>query len=135
MDASAWWQDGAHNKGKTSDKAFKSRGWTHLYRPQKDSNRNPDIVERVKCTNARLKNKAGQRRMFSCACNVAFNKAMRSWENRNGVPYRRSEFAHLCDAGTYPIYRFFGVPKVSRKAKPQYRGLGAYDRAEMFPRA
>ena len=27
MDASAWWQDGDHTKGKTSDKALRSRRW------------------------------------------------------------------------------------------------------------
>lgn len=130
MDASAWWQDGAHTKGRTSDKAFRARGWTHLYKPQKNSDRNPDIVERVKCTNARLKTQSGRRRMFSCRHNERINRAMRSWENRSGAPNRRSDFAHLCDAVSYVIYRFFGVPKVKRKAKLEYRSIGRHDRRD-----
>lgn len=134
MDASAWWQDGAHSKGRTSDRVFKARGWVHLYKPQKDSDRNPDIVERVKCTNARLKNASGRRRMFSCRHNERINRAMRSWENRNGAPYRRSDFAHLCDAVSYVIYRFFGVPRATKKARVEYRSVARFDRADMFPR-
>lgn len=132
MDASAWWQDGAHQKGKTSDRAFKARGWTLLYKPQKDSDRNPDIVERVKCTNARLKNQQGRRRMFVHPRCERIVRAMRNWENRNGAPYRKSDFAHLCDAVSYVIYRFFGRPKV-KKSKTTYTPLNLFPRSEMFP--
>lgn len=133
MDASAWWQDGAHSRGRTSDRIFRARGWRHLYKPQKDSDRNPDIVERVRCTNARLKNSEQRRRMFSRPTCVRINKAMRNWENRNGAPYRRSEYAHLCDAVSYVIYRFFGVPK-KKRTRLEYRSVGRHDRADLFPR-
>lgn len=122
VDASAWWQDGAHTKGRTSDKALRARQWTFLYKPQPDSDKNPEIVERVKATNSRLKTATGRRRMFSAPENTRINRAMRSWENRNGVPSRKSDFAHLGDAVSYVIYRFFGRPKVPR-GKQEYRGI------------
>lgn len=111
-DASGAWQDGAHSKGKTSEMALRARRWTWLYKPQKDSDRNPEIVERVKIANARLKSQSGRRRLFSARANLHVNRAMRSWENRGGVPFRRSAFAHVCDAVTYPIFRFCGRPKI-----------------------
>jgi hypothetical protein len=37
---------------------------------------------------------------------------MKSWPNKNGAPDRRSDFAHVCDAVSYVIYRFFGRPKL-----------------------
>lgn len=140
MDASAWWQDGAHTKGKTSDRKFRAREWTHLYKPQKDSDRNPDIVERcTNLTNARLKSAAApgippRRRMFVRPQCLSVIRAMGRWENKGGVPYRKSEYAHLCDAVTYVIYRFFGRPKV-RKGKREYRGVGRFDRGDNYPRA
>ncbi|MBA2718921.1 MAG: hypothetical protein H0U52_06740 [Chloroflexi bacterium] len=138
MDASAWWQDGAHTRGKTSDRAFRARGWYALFKPQKDSDRNPDIVERVKATNARLKSAAtaigpSRRRMFSMPQNERINRAMQVWENRGGAPNRRSDYAHLCDAVSYVVYRFFGRPKV-KAPKLEYRGIGKLDRKELFKR-
>lgn len=133
IDASAWWQDGAHSKGRTSDRALAARRWTFLYRPQKDSNKNPDIVERVKAANAKLKNASGRRRMFVAPNCERTIRAMRSWENRNGAPYRRSNYAHICDAVTYVVYRFFGKPK-GRGRKREYRSVGRFDRGDEFPR-
>jgi hypothetical protein len=60
--------------------------------------------------------------------NERINRAMRCWEMRNGFPYKRSEFAHACDAVTYPIYRFFGRPKVRAIKKGDYRGLARNSR-------
>lgn len=117
MDASAWWQDSAHTKGKQSDRILQSRRWTHLYRPQPPHSdgtprrNNPEIVERCKVTNAQLKNANQVRRMFSCRHCIQVNRAMKLWPNKNGVPDRRHEHAHVCDGVSYPIYRFFGKPK------------------------
>lgn len=138
MDASAWWQDGAHTKGKRSDAKFRARGWSWLYKPQKDSDRNPDIMVRVNCTRARLKSAEAPgspsvRRMFSLPACERVNDAMRRWENRNGAPNRRSDYAHLCDAVTYPVFRFFGKPR-PKKTKREYRGVGRFDRGEIYPR-
>lgn len=117
MDASAWWQDGAHQKGKQSDRILRARGWTALFRPQADSLKNPDIVERCKVGNARLKTADQVRHLFVTPECTHVAQAIRRWENRNGLPYRRSEHAHLNDAWTYPIYRLFG----RRRTKPGSR--------------
>jgi hypothetical protein len=121
MDASAWWQDGAHTKGKTSDKVLRRRRWVHLHKPQKDSDRNPDIIERCKSTNGRLKSQSGRRRLRVARHCDKTARAMKLWENRNGVPYRRSIYAHLCDCVSYGVYRFWGRP-LERKAKAGYEG-------------
>lgn len=115
MDASGWFQDGAHTKGRTSDMVLRSRGWRHLFKPQNDSDKNPDVLERVKTSNGRLKDYRGKRRLFISSGCPRTVSAVRQWENRNGFPYKRSDFAHVCDAFSYVIYRFFGRPKPKRR--------------------
>jgi hypothetical protein len=124
MDASGFFQDGAHTKGKTSDMALRSRGWKHLYKPQKDSDKNPEISERAKVGNSLLKPTLGRRRLHVARHCSTVAGELRQWENRNGAPYRRSPYAHGCDADTYPLYRFFGRPKVKR-------GVPKYDRVKL----
>lgn len=126
MDASGWWQDGAHTKGRTSDKAFKARRWVWLYKPQKDSDKNPDVIERCKTTNRLCKSAAGTRRMFVARHCIHVIRAMRSWENKNGFPNRKSRFAHVCDAVSYVDYRFYGRPKVKRTL--EYKSAGKHSR-------
>ena len=122
MDASGFFQDGAHTKGQTSDKALMSRGWRFLYKPQKDSDRNPEIKERVKYGNAMCCSSDKKRRFFvSLHCTTTVNE-FRQWENKNGIPNRSSEFAHGCDAVTYVLYRFFGRPKPKKKEVTEPRG-------------
>lgn len=134
MDASAWWQDGAHTKGKTSDQVLRARKWTWIYRPQPNNpdgtpiKVNPDIIERCKVTNAQLKNANDRRRMFSCPHNEHTNRAMRRWQNKDGIPHRKSDYAHLCDAVSYVIYRFFARPKKRGGGKNEYRSVGKHSR-------
>jgi hypothetical protein len=131
MDASGWWQDGAHNKGKTSDLALRARGWRYLYKPQKDSDKNPDIIERIKVGNARLQTKDGRRHLYVAPSCVQLSRALKYWENRNGVPYRRSQYAHASDALTYPLYRLFARPK-PKKGPTGYAGAGQHQRANQL---
>ncbi len=139
MDASAWWQDGEHAKGKASDKALRSRRWTYLYRPQADREdgtprrNNPDVLERCKATNAQLNNQAGRRRMFSATYCVRTNRAMKSWPNKNGLPDKGSDFAHVCDAVSYVIYRFFGRPRI-KGDKAEFRQIAKFSRSQEFAR-
>ncbi len=142
MDASAWWQDGAHSKGRRSDRELAARRWTHCHRPRPEKGRdglpmrnNPDVSERVKLANARLKVQNGKRRLFSCAHNETTNRAMRSWENSksSGQPNRSSDYAHPIDAATYPIYRFFAVPK-TKSPRGEYRGASRFDRGSDYVR-
>lgn len=117
MDASAMYQDGAHRESKNSDRMIRARRWTHLHLPQgKRSNgtdilKNPDIVTRCKVANSMLKNKAGRRRLFSEPACEPVNEAMKKWPNKNGIPNRRSQYAHMCDAVTYVVYRFCAKPR------------------------
>lgn len=111
MDASGWTQDGQHNVGKTSERAFRARSWTCLWKPQKDSDRNPEIAERMKAANALL----AQRRLFVARRCAATAEAFRRYENVNGRASRRSSYAHGIDAVTYVAYRLFGVPVLPRQ--------------------
>lgn len=122
MDASGFTQDGEHKLDRTSEKWLKARGWRWLYYPDRESKRNPDVVERCKVTNAQLRNAAGKRRCFALRHCLRVHRAMRAWEIRNGAPYRKSGFAHVCDGVSYPIYRFFARVR-GPKAKIEYRGL------------
>lgn len=118
MDASGFFQDGAHNRGKTSDLALKTRGWKLLFAPHKGSDRNPDILERCKVTNRLLKaadspdgKVLGRRRLFFVPTVLKTIEAMKLWELRNGIPYRQSVYAHVSDGVSYPVFRLFGKPK------------------------
>jgi hypothetical protein len=137
MDASAWWQDSAHAKGKQSDRILASRRWTHLYRPQPPyedgtpRRANPDVVERCKVTNAQLMNANRVRRMFVASSCPRTVRGMKNWPNKNGAPDRRSVFAHVCDAVSYPIFRFFGKPK-TKKEGVRYQPLNRFQRGAIF---
>lgn len=122
MDASGFTQDAEHHKGRTSEKFLVARSWKYLERPQADSKANPDILERMKTGNALLKSRIGvPRRFFIAEHCVHLRAALRRYELVNGFPKRRSDWAHISDAWTYPAYRLFGRPKV-KKPPPGYEG-------------
>lgn len=119
-DASGWWQDDERTKGRASTEVLRQRGWRFLFRPDKLLKKNPPVIERVLATNARFCSSTGVRRAFSVPENVQLNRAVKLWENRNGAPHKRSDFAHLCDAASYLQWRFF--PR-RMKTKPfRYEG-------------
>lgn len=128
-DASGWTQDGAHAKGETSERWLRKRRWGHLYKPQKDSDKNPAIAERMKAANTLLKVGAGGKRRLCVArhCTKAA-EAFRLYTNKNGVPDRRSQWAHIIDGVTYLAYRLFGRPREAR-VPLRYRGADRLDRA------
>ena len=135
MDASGFFQDGAHSKGKTSELKLRARKWTLLFKPQRDSDRNPDRLERVKVTNSRLKAANGKRRMFVAKHCARTIEALKRWELRDGVPWSRSPYAHICDAVSYTAYRFFAKPKSMPMPSDAYAGVGRRftRRSEMEP--
>jgi len=94
-------------KGRGSHDVFRARGWPAVYPPDSQMDRNPEVSERVKVGNALLRSAEGKRRLFSLPSNEQVNRGMKRWEMRDGAPNRRSEFAHVCDAVTYPCWRFF----------------------------
>lgn len=119
-DASAWWQDSERTKGRGSIDILRGRGWRFCFRPDRTSKSNPAIMERVLATNARFKSSDGRMRAFSVPENVQLNRALKLWENRNGAPNRRSEFAHLSDAASYVQWRFF--PRRTKRKAFEYQG-------------
>ncbi len=127
-DASGEWQDADRTRGKGSFDWFRKRGWKAIYQPDKEMKRNPEISERVKVGNFLLRARDGRRRLFSCPHNEQTNRAMKRWEIRNGAPFRRSEFAHVCDAVTYPCWRFFPRKHV-KTSRFTYEG-GKRERSE-----
>lgn len=139
MDASGFYQDGAHTKGRTSELQLRARRWTKLFRPQpplpdgKPVLDNPEIRERMKLGNALLKASSGRRRLFVAKHCKRTAEALREYENNQfGEPDRRSKHAHVVDGVTYPAYRLFGRPRVA-KAKLEYRSvLPRDDRRSMF---
>jgi hypothetical protein len=135
LDASGWWQDAERSKGRGSVDMFRRRGWRNLYRPDSKAKKNPLISERVLACNARMKNANGRRALFSVPDNRIVNTALKRWENRNGAPYRLSEYAHASDAVSYLIWRFFprrlkgkseagiGYEKIVRRRSDRERDL------------
>lgn len=116
VDASGSWQGVDRKKKTPSFDIFKQLGWPNVFKPDQNVDRNPPILERVKCANTLFKNAHGKRRVFSAPENLALNQALKLWENRNGAPYRRSDYAHLCDAATYILWRFW--PRTIKKSAP-----------------
>lgn len=112
-DSSGAFQNGAHDRGATSQLALASRGWKHWFHPIAGSERNPAIATRVQVTNSRLRNHAGVRRLFVAPHCKLTAEAMRRWENKpNGFgPSRTSDYAHACDALGYGCVRLWGKPK------------------------
>jgi hypothetical protein len=105
-----------------SFKILRSLGWLHVYRCDDEVKRNPRIEERVKVGNALMLSSSSRRRLFSAPELLHTNRALKEWETRSGAPYRKSEYAHLCDAVTYPLWRFYprSRPKMPKPSeRPQ----------------
>jgi hypothetical protein len=98
-------------------------GWKHIFKPDQEMDKNPEVLERIRASNALMKNASGKRRLFSAPENLLLNEALKLWENRNGVPYRRSVYAHLGDAATYPIWRFYPRRVKKQRSKPSTEGI------------
>jgi hypothetical protein len=128
VDASARWQTGSHKEtehGKGSWDILRSRGWKFIFPPDRKMKKNPLIIERVQATNARMcsarNSRNPYRRLYSVPENRQTNRALKEWDNRSGVPYRRSKHAHLCDAVSYTVWRIF--PRRARRGKVSYQAI------------
>lgn len=131
IDASGFFQDGPHRPSRTSEQWLRERGWRWLYYPDRGKKRNPEITERVKVANARLKSSSGRRRFFVLAHCEHTARAMRNWEIDKGVPKRSSKWAHACDAVTYPLYRLFARQRREEDGeRPEYRSINRFDRRD-----
>lgn len=107
VDASADWQDAERTRGRGSVDHMKKRKWSRIFLPDRKQKRNPQITERVAVSNARFCDATGKRHVYSDPQNLELNEALRKWEIKNGVPWRKSRFAHLCDGASYPLYRLY----------------------------
>lgn len=130
MDATGFHQDGEHKRGRTSELALKARNWKYLFRPMADKLINPDVVDRCKVVNARLRSQSGKIRIVVARHCVHTARAMRLWEIKNGYPYKRSPFAHSSDAVGYGVYRFWGKPKVRSSGEGGYEGVKRLSRRD-----
>jgi hypothetical protein len=107
MDKSGDWQNADRTKGWASWDMFRARGWHHLINPDPDTAKNPDLLERFAVANARIKDANGKQHVYSIPENEMLNRAIRDLDNKNGIPNRRSSWAHLGDAFSYPLYRLY----------------------------
>lgn len=127
-DASADWQNVERTKGKGSIGLLRQAGFAHCYKPDKRSEANPPINERVKVCTGLIKNMAGESRLFADPSERGLIAAIRSWETKGGQPWRQSDHAHLCDAATYPLWRFF--PRRRASGKVQYKTMKKFTRRD-----
>jgi hypothetical protein len=122
-DASGDWQDAERTRGRASFDVLKKRGWRFIYKPDAKSERNPDVVERVKIGNVRLRTADGRRHIYHAPECYHTAQTFKKWENRNGFPYRRSPFAHVGDAITYPLNRWY--PRRFKASRFEYHAVEA----------
>ena len=115
-DASAQWQDGAHNPHDTSFATLRDCGWHRLHVPDRKEKRNPQVIDRMKNDN-RLFTSAGGRHIVMidedrCPFLV---ESVKTWRNgATGVPKRWADQAHICDAMSYANWRAFPIIRQAR---------------------
>jgi hypothetical protein len=117
-DASGAWQDSERKKGHGSWDTLRARGWRNLFYPVANSKSNPQPkTERLAIANGLFRSASGKRRLFVAPHCQYLIRALRLWETRNGIPHWRSDYAHIIDALTYPLYRLF--PRRAPDASPR----------------
>lgn len=120
-DASGDWQDSERTKGSASWDILRAAGWRKIFHPDAGAKVNPPIMERIRVGLSLIKSESGRRKLrVDPRCEMTI-KSLRFWENRNGIPNRRSEWAHLADTYTYPAYRLF--PRRSGNAGMEYASV------------
>lgn len=144
-DASAEWQFAERNptkvaelrekvKGRGSFDVFRLHGFRHIVKPDRDMEKNPDVVERFRAATSRICTAQlgpyGQRFLFSDPRNKDLNRAIRSLGTHGGKPDRYSKWSHACDAFTYAVHRLF--PRRQKAAAPQVTVLSRYQRSDQM---
>lgn len=117
-DASGRWQQAERSpdkqrapyRGKGSWDMFNERGFRYVVGPDRDMDKNPDVIERIRAANARIRSADKRNLVYvdpvACPRTV---EGITKWRNRkeaNG-PSRTSKHAHGGDALTYLLWRFF----------------------------
>lgn len=123
MDASCAWQQAQREKvnqrpqfiGKGSMDIVRRCGFPHVVPPDRRMRANPDIFDRIRCTNALVRASNGHRALFvdPAKCPNAVVSA-RKWTLKRpksgggqGKPDRRGDAAHFGDVLGYAGWRFF----------------------------
>jgi hypothetical protein len=121
-------------QGRGSFDVFRKFGFRHVVKPDRDSQKNPDVVERFRSATSRIctaeRGPFGQRFLFSDPRNKDLNKAIRSLHTHGGKPDRSSRWSHGCDAFTYAVHRLY--PRRSRPEGARITVLKRYERAEQM---
>lgn len=128
-DASGEWQNAERTKGRASCDILRRRGF-RVFLPDRDAKKNPLVIERVKAAAARICSADGARHVFSSPSNFYLNRALRLWDNKQGLPARRSQYAHLGDAFSYPLIRFY--PRRAPRVGFEYHAIQRPTRDEDF---
>lgn len=130
MDASCFWQQMQRDKiaqrpeykGKGSADMFKKNGFPHVVAPDRSMKSNPDVMERIRATNATVKPADEIAGMFiddrKCPNGV---ESARKWRMKKGKPHRRENAAHFGDVLGYATWRFF--PRRGTASKLLSEGL------------
>lgn len=105
-------------KGRGSWDVFRQMGFVHIVNPDRELEKNPDVIERCRAATSRIATKAagpyGRHFLFSDPKLRETNKAIRSWPTKGGQPMRTSQYAHRGDTITYLVQRFF-----ARRTRPE----------------
>lgn len=116
MDASCAWQQAVREKinqrplyvGKGSMDIVRKCGFPHVVPPDRKMKGNPDVFDRIRCTNALVKSADGRRGLYlSPKCPTAIESARRWRMAKTGKPDRRGDAAHFGDVLGYAGWRFF----------------------------
>jgi hypothetical protein len=121
-------------RGRGSFDVFRSMGFRHVVKPDRDSEKNPDVIERFRGATSRIctaqRGPFGQRFLFSDPRNKELNRAIRSLGTRHGKPDRTSKWSHGCDAFTYPVHRLY--PRRTKPEGPAVTVLQRYQRGDQM---
>ena len=118
LDASGWWQDADRTKGGDSAARFRARGFGFIFKPDRETDKNPSILESCKVCNARCRTADERRHSFVDPSCLRTIEALAKYPLKHGAPDRRSNFAHVVDAWRYPMWRIW-----PRKARRKSTGL------------
>jgi hypothetical protein len=116
LDASAWWQDGAHTRGRSSSDIFKSRRWP-VYPPQSKRSekgehaRNPAVEDRLSLLNNLL---TQERLLIDPTHCPKLALALKKCELKFGKP--RGRYAHQVDSLSYALWWI--EPKTAAPSEP-----------------
>lgn len=117
-------------KGRGSWDVFRQMGFVHIVNPDRELQKNPDVIERCRATTSRIATKAagpfGRHFLYSDPKLRELNKAIRMWPTKGGQPMRTSQYAHRGDCVTYLVQRFFA--RRTRPEGPQIKVVSKFGR-------